>query len=306
MDIAVTGSTGFIGQRLCAELAANGHRVLRVQRPQTVTPGGAASSTASDVCPWDPTKGTIDTASLEGIDAVIHLAGEPIAARRWDDAQKERIRASRVDGTGLIARTLAGLNRPPAVLISGSAIGFYGDTGQNAVDESAPVGSGFLAGVVQAWEAAAQPAIDANIRTVFARTGIVLSPKGGVIKQLKLPIKLFLGGRSGPGTQWMSWISLTDEVESLMSLIHFDVSGPVNLVAPNAVTNSQFMKAVAHAYKRPSTISPMFGPRLLMGRELADTLLLDSQRVLPTALQRAGYHFTHSTIEQAANELIHA
>lgn len=304
MDIAVTGSTGFIGQRLCAELTANRHRVLRIQRPQTVAPNGAATADR-DVCPWDPTKGTIDTASLEGIDAVIHLAGEPIAAKRWDDAQKERIRSSRVDGTTLLATTLANLNRPPSVLISGSAIGFYGDTGQVAVDESSRKGDGFLADVVAAWEAAARPAIDANIRTVFARTGIVLSPKGGVIKQLRLPIKFFLGGRSGPGTQWMSWISLTDEVEALQSLLHYDVSGPVNLVAPNPVTNSQFMKAVAHAYHRPSTISPMFGPRMLMGRELADTLLLDSQRVKPTVLEGQRFNFTHTTIEQAANELVH-
>ncbi|MFM7065023.1 MAG: TIGR01777 family oxidoreductase [Actinomycetes bacterium] len=297
MDIAVTGASGLIGTALTRSLTAQGHRVLRLVRKD----GGG-----NDTVRWDPAAGTIDAAGLEGLDAVVHLAGEGIGEKRWSAEQKERIRSSRTLGTALVARTLAGLKSPPKVLLSGSAIGFYGDTGDRVVDETAPAGKDFLASVCVEWEAAAAPAVDAGIRTAFLRTGIVLSADGGALGKV-LPIyKLGGGGRSGSGRQWWSWISLDDQVAATEFLLTADVAGPVNMVAPHPVTNAEYAKALGRAVHRPTTITPMFGPRLLLGKELADSLLLTSTRVAPAVLEQAGYQFAQPDLDGALRSLLAA
>lgn len=293
MRVAITGATGFIGRRLCAELEAAGDTVLRIGR----TPG---ESTAL----WDPVSGAIDTAALDGVDAVVHLAGEAIGEGRWTAARKRRIHDSRSDGTELIARTIAGLDRPPSVLLSGSAIGFYGDTGDRPVTESAPPGDGFLATVCLDWEAATAPAEEAGIRVAHLRTGIVLSPDGGALAR-QLPLfRWGLGGRSGPGRQWQSWISLDDEVGAIRWLLDHEISGAVNLTAPEPVTNADYASTLGRALRRPTTIIPMIGPRMLLGRELADSLLLTSQRVLPGVLEAAGFPFAHASLDAALTDLL--
>ena len=297
MDIAVTGASGLIGSALTRSLTAQGHRVLRLVRKD----GGG-----SDTLRWDPAAGTIDAAGLEGVDAVVHLAGEGIGEKRWSAEQKERIRTSRTEGTALVARTLAGLQSPPKVFLSGSAVGYYGDTGDRVVDETAPAGNDFLASVCVDWEAAAAPAVEAGIRTAFLRTGIVLSPDGGALGKV-LPIyKLGGGGRSGSGRQWWSWISLDDQVAATEFLLTADVAGSVNMVAPNPVTNAEYTKALGRAVHRPTTITPMFGPRLLLGKELADSLLLTSTRVAPAALTAAGFQFGQPDLDGALRSVLAA
>lgn len=296
MDVAITGASGLIGTALVEALRAAGHRPVRLVR----RPAGGADEIA-----WDPSAGTIDAASLEGIGAVVHLAGAGIGDKRWSDERKEEIRASRVDGTHLLATTLAGLNAPPAVLLSGSAVGYYGPTGDEELDETSPAGSGYLADVTVAWEGAAQPAIDAGIRTAFLRTGIVLSPAGGALKK-QLPIfKSGLGGRFGKGRAWQSWISIDDEVGAIRFLLDADVSGPVNLTAPNPVTNAEFATTLGSVLRRPTALPiPAFGPKLLLGGELAEALLFTGQRVLPRVLLDAGYQFTDTHLEGALRRLL--
>lgn len=297
MDIAVTGASGLIGSALTRSLTDHGHRVLRLVRRD----GGGA-----DTVRWDPVAGTIDAAGLEGIDAVVHLAGEGIGEKRWSADQKERIRTSRTLGTALVARTLAGLQSPPKVLLSGSAIGFYGDTGDRVVDETAPAGTDFLASVCVEWEAAAAPAVEAGVRTAFLRTGIVLTPDGGALGKV-LPIyRLGGGGRSGSGRQWWSWIALADQVAAMEFLLTAEVSGPVNMVAPNPVTNAEYVKALGKVLHRPTTVTPMLGPRLLLGRELADSLLLTSTRVAPAALVAAGFTFGQPDLDGALRSVLAA
>jgi uncharacterized protein (TIGR01777 family) len=297
MDIAVTGSTGLIGTHLVRDLERGGHRVLRLVRPESAGSG-------SDTAAWDPARGTIDADSLDGIDAVVHLAGVGIADARWTEEQKGRILTSRTAGTTLLAATLAGLDRPPSVFLSGSAIGYYGDHGDREIDESTGAGDDFPARVCVQWEACAQPAMDAGIRTAFLRTGIVQALEGGALaKQLPF-FKMGLGGRAGSGRQWFSWISIVDEIAAIRFLLDHEVSGPVNLVAPTPVTNAEFTTTLGSVLKRPTTILPMFGPRLLYGRELADSLLLTSQRVLPRALLDAGFEFAQPELRGALEDLL--
>jgi uncharacterized protein (TIGR01777 family) len=292
MEIAITGSTGLIGTALGAALRADGHRVRPVVRGPSSDP---------DAVRWDPAAGTIDAAGLDGVDAVVHLAGVGIGDRRWNEGHKAAVRSSRTEGTGLLARTLAGLDRPPAVLVSGSAIGYYGDRGDEVLTELSAPGDDFLAGVVQEWEAAAGPAVDAGIRTVYLRTGIVLAARGGALSRLALPFKLFLGGRLGSGRQWMSWIALDDEVGAIRFAIDTPgVAGPLNAVAPEPVTNAELAKALGAALHRPAAVPvPAFGPRLLLGREMADELVFVSQRVRPQVLTDAGYPFAHTEVRGA-------
>jgi hypothetical protein len=307
MDIAVTGSTGLIGRRLVQDLADTGHRVLRLVRPGSSSTGsssGGTSSGGTDTATWDPAAGTIDAAALEGIDGVVHLAGEGIAEKRWTDEQQRRILTSRTDGTTVLAEALAKLERPPGVFLSGSAVGYYGDTGDRPTDESAGPGDDFPARVCVQWEAAAAPAVDAGIRVAYLRTGIVLDAEGGALGRQLPFFKLGLGGRAGPGTQYLSWITLNDEVRAIRFLLEADVSGPVNLTAPNPVTNAEFTKALGRVLGRPTTILPMAGPRLLFGRELADNLLLTSQRVVPAALEAAGFVFEDPEIEPALRAVL--
>ncbi len=299
MDIAITGASGLIGTALGAALRAAVHAVLPVVRPQTTVERRPEQSIV-----WDPEAESIDAGAFEGLDAVVHLAGEGIGERRWTDEQKSRILRSRTVGTGLLAAALAGLQKPPPVLLSGSAVGYYGDTGDTVTDESGQPGDDFAARVCVAWEAAARPAQDAGIRVAFLRTGIVLSTDGGALARQLPAFRFCLGGRAGSGRQWQSWISIEDEVGAIVHLLSSEVSGPVNLTAPNPVTNAEFTKALGAVLHRPTTILPMFGPRLLFGRELADSLLLTSQRVVPAVLETTGYEFRHPELRGALEDLL--
>lgn len=292
MDIAVTGASGLIGSRLTSTLAAAGHRVVPlVRRPLKA---------GEDAIAWDPAAGTIDAASLEGFGAVVHLAGEGIATRRWNDEQKARIMDSRVDGTTLLSHTVAGLDRPPAVLLSGSAIGIYGNRGDEELTEHSAPGGMFLAEVCKRWEAATATAQAAGIRVAHLRTGIVLDPHGGALAKTLPLFKLGVGGRLGPGTQWWSWIGIEDQVDAIRFLLDTDIAGPVNLTAPNPVTNAEFTKVLGRVLGRPTLLPvPSFGPKLLLGSELAEELLFTSARVLPTVLTDAGYTFHSPDLEDA-------
>lgn len=295
MDVLVTGSSGLIGTALRRALTAAGHRPVRLVR----------SGAEGDTVAWDPKAGTIDALSLEGMGAVVHLAGAGIGDHRWTDAYKAEIVDSRVQGTGLLARTLAGLSSKPAVLLSGSAIGFYGARGEEVLDEASSAGTGFLAEVCTAWEAATAPAEGADIRVVHLRTGIVLSSEGGALKK-QLPLfKAFLGGRFGTGDQWQSWISIDDEVGAILHLLESEVRGPVNLTAPRPVTNREFAATLGSVLGRPAKLPvPAFGPKLLLGGELADNLLFTGQRVLPKVLEADGYAFAHPALDGALRALL--
>jgi uncharacterized protein len=296
MDVAITGSTGLIGTALADALGGLGHRVIRIVR-------GVASG---DAVAWDPKAGTIDAGGLDGVDAVVHLAGAGIGDRRWNDAYKRELVDSRVLGTGLVARTLAGLAKPPAVLVSASAVGWYGDRGDEVLDESSGPGTGFLADLCRQWEAAADPARAAGIRVAHTRSGIVLSRRGGALKK-ELPLfKLGLGGRFGNGRQWQSWIALDDEVAAIVHLLTADVAGPVNLTTPNPVTNAEMTKTLGAVLRRPTLLPvPSFGPKLLLGPELAAVLLYEGQRVLPRVLEASGFNFAHPTLAEALRSLLH-
>jgi uncharacterized protein (TIGR01777 family) len=296
MDVAVTGSSGFIGTALVAALTEAGHRVRRVVR---------RAPSRDDEVRWDPAAGTIDAAGLAGVGAIVNLAGEGIATKRWSDEQKSRIRESRTRGTRLIAETAAGLDPRPAVLISGSGIDVYGDRGDEELTEASSPGTGFLAGVCVDWEAATRPAADAGIRTAMLRTGIVLHPGGGALPRMLPLFKLGLGGPFGHGRQWWSWISLDDEVGAILHLLSADVSGPVNCVAPQPVTNAQFTRALARVLRRPAVVPvPRLGPTLLLGSELVQHLLYDSHRVLPARLVESGYRFASPALEEALQALV--
>ncbi len=288
MDIAITGSSGLIGSALVPHLAGLGHSVARVGRDGK---GGIT---------WDPATGKIDAAGFEGIDAVGQLAGEGIGDNRWSDEVKARIKNSRVDGTRLLAGTLASLDRPPSVLLSGSAIGYYGDRHDEILTEQSTSGSDFLSDVVTAWEAETDRATEAGIRTAFLRTGIVLSPDGGALGKLLPLFKLALGGRMGSGDQWWSCISLDDEIGLITWLLTAEVSGPVNLTCPEPTTNAVFTKTLANILGRPAFLPvPAFGPKLVVGAQLAQALLFTSARVMPAVASGAGYRFQHPTLESA-------
>ena len=296
MKVAVTGSSGLIGSALVPALRVAGHDVVRlVRRPARV----------GDECQWDPSGGTIDRSALEGIDAAINLAGEGIGDHRWTEEQKRKVHDSRTQGTTLLATTMASLAPRPSVLLSGSAVGFYGNGGDAELTESSPRASGFLADVVADWEAAARPAADAGIRTVYLRSGVVLSPDGGALKKVLRLFKAGLGGPIGSGRQWWPWIAIADEVGAIIHLLTADIDGPVNLVAPNPVRYRDYAKALGRALHRPALLpTPMFGPRLLLGRELADALLGDSQRVIPTRLLESGYTFHHVDIDETLGSML--
>jgi uncharacterized protein (TIGR01777 family) len=288
--IAITGSGGLIGSALRASLEADGHHAVPVVR------GAARPGSIS----WDPAAGRLDPADLEGLDGVVHLAGEGIGEKRWSAAQKAKIRDSRTQGTTLLCDALASLSAKPAVLVSGSAIGFYGDRGEDQLTEQSGPGSGFLAELCLAWEASTAAAEAAGIPVARIRTGIVLSGEGGALARMARLFKIGLGGRLGSGDQWMSWISLADEVGAIRFLLDHPVAGPVNLTAPGPVTNAVFTKALGRVLHRPTLLPvPAFGPKLLLGSELAEQLLFYSQRVLPDVLVEAGYEFRYDEVETA-------
>lgn len=291
--IAITGATGLIGSALAAALTRRGHEVRRIVR---------ASSTRSpkpgDIS-WDPERGALDPRALEGVHGVVHLAGESVG-ERWTDDRKARIRASRIQGTGLIAAVMAAMPSPPRVLVSASAIGYYGDTGDAVITETSPSGGDFLARVAREWEAATAPAARAGIRVVIVRSGIVLSPDGGALKKMLLPFRVGAGGKLASGHQWMSWIALTDEVAAIEFALRTDaLSGPANLTAPHPVTNAEFTHTLGAVLGRPAIATvPAFVLRLMYG-EMADTTLLAGQRVEPRALLDAGFTFRYTDLESA-------
>lgn len=296
MRIAITGSSGLIGTALRRSLAADGHDVVRVVRSD----GGPGTVR------WDIDSGQIDAAGLEGLDAVVHLAGEGIGEKRWTQEQKQRILQSRTKGTALLVGALTSLQAKPRVLLSGSAVGFYGDRGDEQLTEQSLPGNGFLPDLVTAWEAAADPAAAAGIRVAKIRTGIVLSAEGGVLPRMAKIARLGALGKLGSGQQWMSWVAVDDEVGAIRFLLERDdLHGPFNLTAPTPVTNAVFTKALGRVVHRPTFLPiPSFGPKLLLGGELADALLFEGQRVLPDALLDAGYEFQHDDVEVAMRAVL--
>lgn len=288
--IAVTGASGLVGRHLVAFLRAGGHHVFAVVRHQP---------TSNDDIFWAPESGQIDASALEGMDAVVHLAGVAIANGQWTDSRQRAIRQSRVEGTSLLARTLAALKQPPRVLISTSAVGYYGDAGAEPLTEDSPRGAGFLAEVCQAWEAAAEPAAQAGIRVVHPRFGLVMAGSGGVLRRLLPIFRLGAGGRLGNGRQYFSWIALDDLLAILLeSIANERLHGPVNAVAPQEVTNRTFTETLGHVLHRPAVL-PVPAPalRLALG-QMADELLLASQRVTPARLEAVGFQFSFPTLEE--------
>lgn len=296
MRIAVSAASGLIGTALVRDLAGGGADVLRlVRRP-------ARSSAEISWRPDAPSG--LDPAALGGVDAVIHLSGAPVAPRRWTPARKAVLRSSRIASTRMLALAMAAAEPRPAVLLCASAIGYYGDTGSRPVDESAPSGAGFLAELVRDWEAAAGPATAAGIRVVHLRSGLVLSPAGGLLGQLLLPFRLGLGARIGSGQQYMSWISLPDEVRAIRFLLESgDAKGAFNLTAPEPVTNAEFTKTLAHAVRRPAPlVVPSFALSTALGEVSGE--LLGSARVLPGRLQAAGFGFAHPALVTALRAVL--
>ncbi|HXQ61116.1 MAG TPA: TIGR01777 family oxidoreductase [Acidimicrobiales bacterium] len=296
MRIVVTGGSGLIGQALVSRITADGHDVcVLVRRPPG--PGQAR---------WDPSEGRIEAEALDGADAVVHLAGAGIGDKRWSPARKDVILRSRVDSTTLLSHTLASLARPPSVLVSASAIGYYGDRGDEELTEGSGPGTGFQADVCRAWEGATSEAESAGIRVVHLRSAVVLSRQGGALaKQLPL-FRAGLGGRLGSGDQWLSWISLRDEVGAILHAIDEpSLGGPLNASAPSPVTNREFTSQLGRVLHRPAVLTaPPFALRLALGRQLADELLLGSLRVVPARLTATGYRFQDPALAGALGEAV--
>lgn len=304
MDVAITGASGLIGQALSAELMAAGHAITRLVR--------RAPTSESEIA-WDPDAGHLEPSSLQGVDAVVHLAGEGIADRRWTKAQKQRILESRTRGTHLVADAMARLAQEggpggpgPRVLVSASGIHYYGERGDTTVDEDSGPGDGFLAGVVRAWEGAADPAREAGLRVVHPRIGIVQSKEGGALGKIMPLFRFGLGGRLGSGRQYWSWVSMDDVVGLIRHALETDsLEGPVNLTAPHPVTNAEYTATLGSVLRRPAVLPvPRFGPALLLGRELADELLFTSIRVVPERALASGYTFRHPKLEACLLEQV--
>jgi uncharacterized protein (TIGR01777 family) len=298
LNILVTGSTGLIGSKLCVFLEKNNHRVLRMVRRTPVH---------ENEVKWDPGSGILDKSNLGRLDAAVHLAGENIASGRWTAEKRRRIRQSRIQGTGLLAQSLADLPDPPRVLISTSAVGYYGDRGEEQLDEESGSGKGFLPEVCREWESATAPAAKRGIRVVTLRVGMVLSANGGALA-LMLPIyRLGIGGKIGSGQQYMSWIAIDDVVGIIDNVLNSSsLQGPVNAVSPNPVTNSEFSKTLAHVLSRPAIFAlPAFAARLAFGK-MADEALLSSSRVSPIRLMESGYKFAFPKLDGALRHILRA
>ena len=296
MKILVSGSSGLVGSALMPVLKQNGHSVTRLVRK----PAAAANEIS-----WDPPAGKIEQDKLDGFDTVIHLAGENIASRRWNNKQKARIRDSRVDATRLLSEAIARCEHVPKSFLCASAVGIYGHRGAEELDEKSKSGGGFLADVCREWEEAAHPVCEKGIRVVHLRTGVVLSSEGGALAKMLLPFKLGLGGIVGNGQQFWSWISVDDLVGAIRHAVVSDsLAGPVNCVSPKPATNREFTKALGHVLNRPTIIPlPAFLARLMLG-EMANELLLSSARALPKRLLESGYQFQHSDLEAALRHVL--
>ena len=289
ISVGVTGASGFIGRALCTALAARGDAVRRFVRGRAAGAGEIA---------WDPARGTLDPAALEGLDAVVHLSGASLADRPWTAATKLELEQSRVGSTTTLARAIAACRRPPRVLVSGSAVGWYGDRGDEPLDESSAPGHGFLAELARAWEAATAPASEAGVRVTHPRTGLVLARGGGVLAALERPFALGLGGPLGDGRAWWSWIALGDLLRAIVfALDDARVRGPFNAAAPAPVRQAEFARALGHALHRPAFVpAPAVALRMLLGRERVDDMLLASQRVQPAVLLAAGFRFAEPAL----------
>lgn len=289
MRVAITGASGLIGTALVPRLRSQGHEVMRLVRRRAAAP---------DEISWDPAGGTVDLEALAGVEGVVHLAGAGVGDHRWTESYKREILQSRVQGTSTISRAMAALDPMPHTLVCGSAIGYYGNRGDTLLDETSSAGTGFLADVVVAWEAAAAPAQEAGIRTTFARTGLVVAKEGGAFAKLMPIFRLGAGGKVGSGSQYWSFISLSDEVDALIHLLESDLSGPVNLTAPSPVTNAEATVALGKLLHRPALLPvPAFALKVVLG-EFADDVL-SSARVLPTVLEASGFTFAQPTISEA-------
>jgi uncharacterized protein len=292
MRILLAGASGFLGTRLVEHLRGQGHEITRlVRRP----------ARSADEVPWQPSAGQLDPAPVAAADAVINLAGAGVGDKRWTASYKSRLRSSRVDSTGTIARAIKNLPAAdrPSVLLNASAVGWYGDTGDRVVTEDAPAGTTFLADVCRVWEAAARPAEDAGVRVALLRTGLILDVHGGLMKPLMLPFRLGLGARIGSGRQWWPWFALADWMAAVTFLLErADVAGPVNLVGPEPVTNAQFTAAFGRVLHRPALLFvPPIALQAALGEFAGETI--GSQRVLPGVLTRAGFTWAHPTVESA-------
>jgi len=296
MKILVSGASGLIGSALVPFLTTGGHQVVRLVRP-----GGKRQQNTVN---WDPSDGTIEAGALEGIDAVVHLAGESVAAR-WTAEKKARIYGSRVDGTKLLVQALTNLKRPPKTLVAASAIGYYGDRDADVVDEDSAPGKGFLADVVREWEAATEPAAARGIRVVNLRIGVVLSAAGGALATMLPVFRLGAGGRVGSGEQYMSWITIDDVIGAILhALATTSVSGPLNAVAPHPVTNRTFTSTLGRVLSRPTVVPmPAFAVKLAFG-EMGEELLLGSTRVDPHRLTQSGYEFRFPELEPALRHVL--
>lgn len=298
MRVAITGSSGLVGSRLADVLLAAGHSVLRLVRER---PESAGESTAY----WNPARQELSRFTLKGVDAVVHLAGENIAARRWNEECKKRIAQSRIEGTRLLAEALAGLDAKPTVWVSASAVGYYGNRGSESLTEESAPGQGFLSDLCKQWEAAAHPAVAAGVRVVHPRFGMVLAAHGGALGKMLPPFRLGLGGPIGPGTQYISWVTLRDAVAALCFMLeNAALAGPVNVTAPEPVTNADFSRALGAALHRPAKVPlPAFAARLAFG-EMADELLLSSTRALPAKLKECGFRFDDAAVGPALCGLV--
>lgn len=298
MNILVSGSTGLVGTALISALTATGHEVVRLVRSKSRSP-------SKELIGWNPEAGDIDAAGLEGLDAVVHLAGEPIASGRWNAAKKARIRDSRIQGTKLLCDAIARAAKPPGVLVCASAIGFYGDRGDEVLTETSAAGKGFLAEVCRDWEAATAPARQHGIRVINVRFGVILSTKGGALAKMLTPFKMGVGGIIGSGKQYMSCIAIDDCVGAIQHILATpSVSGPVNVVGPVPMTNYEFTKTLGKVLARPTIVPmPAFAARLALG-EMADELLLSSDRVEPKKLVESGFAFRFSEVESALRHVL--
>jgi len=295
MRVVIAGASGLVGSALIPELENNGHDVVRLVR----------NSPRAGELEWHPNQDEIDPAMLDGFDAVINLAGESIAEGRWTEEKKKRIRDSRVHGTHLLSEGIAKLTRKPRAFLCASATGIYGDRGDERLDEQSESGGGFLAGVCREWEKACEPAIKAGVRVVNLRFGPILARAGGMLEKMLTPFKMGLGGKIGSGKQYISWVAIDDVVAAMkLALEDESIRGPLNIVAPNPVTNERFTKALGEALSRPTVMAmPAFAARLAFG-EMADEMLLVSQRVLPKRLNTAGFQFENPDLTQALQRYI--
>jgi len=302
MRILVSGSTGFLGTALVETLEGQGHSIARLVRPGT-SQKSAARSRAQAV-PWDPVAGQFDAASVEGADALIHLAGASIAGGRWNGSRKELLRTSRIDATRHLIGALAKLQRPPRVIVAASAIGYYGNRGDETLTEASAPGNDFLAGLCQEWEAETARGAEFGARVVNVRFGIILAAHGGALPRMAMPFKFGAGGRLGNGRQWMSWLTLRETISIIQfALTTSGLTGPVNAVAPNPVRNREFTSVLARALRRPALFpAPAFALRLALG-EMADALLLVSQKVIPSKLVDSGYSFLQPGLASALAEV---